>query len=109
MDCFHTFLRELALFYVPEPLSTPDEVQEDISRPSLDMPLLSSATSILETQREEEDRAELENRRKELLKCLEEVVFPGFKRRLLAPKSLLGSVTEVANLKGLYRIFERSC
>jgi len=101
MDCFHTFLRELALFYVPEPLPTPDEVQ-DISEAS-------SSSALVTQQDEEEDKAELETRRKELLKCLEEVVFPGFKRRLLAPKSLLASVTEVANLKGLYRIFERSC
>ena len=40
---------------------------------------------------------------------LETVVFPAMRRRLVPTNALTGAVTEVANLKGLYRIFERSC
>jgi DNA mismatch repair protein MLH1 len=34
-------------------------------------------------------------------------LFPAFKARLVATKNLLKGTIEVANLKGLYRVFER--
>lgn len=40
-------------------------------------------------------------------RVLEHVLFPAFKARLVATKGLLGGVVEVADLKGLYRVFER--
>lgn len=76
MECFQTFLRELALFYVPEPILPNSEEKE-----------------------------------KELAVILETVIFRAFRKRLVPTTELLAgnTVTEIANLKGLYRIFERSC
>ena len=43
----------------------------------------------------------------ELDRAIEHVLFPAVKARLVATKGLLKAVMEVANLKGLYRVFER--
>ena len=80
--CFQSFLRELASFYVaealpPEPMNGEDE-DEDIAK-----------------------------RRRELARMVENVLFPALKSRLVATRGLLKGVVEVANLKGLYRVFER--
>lgn len=84
-ECFDSFLRELALFYSPEALSSelgiPDassEVQDTMSR-----------------------------RRAQLERSIENVVFPALRNRLVATKSIRKGVIEVADLKGLYRVFER--
>lgn len=86
--CFRTFLTELAAFYVPE--SLPPEPLA----PSSDDPLV-------------EEDAEIKARRTQLKEVLEHVLFPAFRARLVATKALLKGVLEVANLKGLYRVFER--
>ncbi|KAK4544335.1 hypothetical protein LTR36_004226 [Oleoguttula mirabilis] len=80
--CFQTFLRELASFYVPEvlPPEPPGGEPED---------------------------DEVAGRRTELHQSIENVLFPAFKSRLVATRSLLKGTIEVANLKGLYRVFER--
>lgn len=80
--CFQSFLRELASFYVPEALPPPPagDGAED---------------------------AGLATRRDELHRNIENVLFPAFKARLVATRSLLKGTIEVANLKGLYRVFER--
>jgi DNA mismatch repair protein MLH1 len=75
--CLQSFLRELASFYVPEALP-PGPSDEEIS-----------------------------NRRRELGMMIENVLFPAFRARLVATRRLLKGVVEVANLKGLYRVFER--
>ena len=80
--CFQSFLRELASFYVPEAL--PPEP----------------------TDGSHEDK-EIAKRRRELGKMIELVLFPAFKARLVATRGMLKGVVEVANLKGLYRVFER--
>lgn len=84
-SCFHTFLTELASYYVPESL------------PSESPP---SEGSVAEDP-------DIKNRRAQLGRVLEHVMFPAFRARLLATKGLLRGVVEVANLKGLYRVFER--
>ena len=84
-DCFHSFLRELASFYVPEVLP----------------PLPSS-----HDQGSAED-PETASRRRHIHRTIENTLFPAFKSRLVATKGLLKGVVEVANLKGLYRVFER--
>lgn len=86
--CFETFLRELASFYVPEMLPpTPGNAEE-------------AAAEVID----DEARA----RRHHVRWAVEHVLFPAFKARLVATKSLMkGGVLEVANLKGLYRVFER--
>jgi len=84
-SCFHSFLRELASWYVPEPLpALPKEGREKADRDEM----LAAQHELLERQ-------------------LEHVFFPAFKSRLLATKGMLKGVVEVANLKGLYRVFER--
>jgi DNA mismatch repair protein MLH1 len=84
--CFESFLKELAKFYVPEQLPTLTDN---------------------ETERAEES-AEMRTRRQHLRWTIEHIFFPAFKARLVATKSLMdGGVLEVANLKGLYRVFER--
>lgn len=88
--CFATFLRELASFYVPETLPpTPG----------------SAAEAAQEAGRVDD---ELRARRRHVRWAVEHVFFPAFKSRLVATQSLMkGGVLEVANLKGLYRVFER--
>ena len=54
-----------------------------------------------------EEDATIVARRKHVARALEMVLFPAFKARLVATRSMLKAVIEVANLKGLYRVFER--
>lgn len=80
--CFQSFLRELASFYVPE--SLPPQAKEG----------------------EDEDE-QIASCRKQLARAVEYALFPAFKARLIATRGLLKGVVEVADLKGLYRVFER--
>lgn len=86
--CFASFLRELASFYVPEMLPpTPGNTDEAAA---------------------EQIDDELRARRQHVRWAVEHVFFPAFKARLVATQSLMKSgVLEVANLKGLYKVFER--
>jgi DNA mismatch repair protein MLH1 len=87
-SCFETFLRELSSFYVPEQL-----------------PPLPGNAEQLET---EDIPDEIRARRAHVRRAVEHVFFPAFKNRLVATKSLMnGGVLELADLKGLYRVFER--
>ncbi|KAF5007460.1 hypothetical protein FDECE_6222 [Fusarium decemcellulare] len=86
--CFESFLRQLATFYVPESL-----------------PALPGDP---ESLREENVPEELRGRRQHVRHAVEHVLFPAFKARLVATRSLMNNgVLEVASLKGLYRVFER--
>lgn len=87
--CFDTFLRELARFYMPEILPAPPA------------PVVDGDAMVVD------EDPELTSRRRHVNRALENVLFPAFKARLIATKSLLRGVVEVANLKGLYRVFER--
>lgn len=89
LECFNTFIRELALFYVPEQLPPQPAVGVDGKEP--------------------EETVEVKERRREMDRVVEEVLFPAFRKRMVPTGALLRAVTEIANLKGLYRIFERSC
>ncbi|KJZ79847.1 hypothetical protein HIM_00561 [Hirsutella minnesotensis 3608] len=85
--CFRTFVRELATFYVPEQLPTAPAPGQG---------------------RAEDVPADVRARRQHVRWALEHVLFPAFKTRLVATKALMdGGILEVANLKGLYRVFER--
>ncbi|KAK4103602.1 DNA mismatch repair protein MutL [Parathielavia hyrcaniae] len=89
--CFEGFLKELAALYVPEQLPATPGNEEGVAA--------------------EEDVGisdEIRSRRSHVRRALEHVLFPAFKSRLVATKSLMqGGILEVANLKGLYRVFER--
>jgi DNA mismatch repair protein MLH1 len=89
--CFENFLRELASFYVPEQLPAATPKSED---------------SAADGEVDIDD--DIKARRSHVLWAVEHVLFPAFKARLVATKSLMqGAILEVANLKGLYRVFER--
>ncbi|KAF1839472.1 DNA mismatch repair protein MutL [Decorospora gaudefroyi] len=92
--CFQTLLREIASFYVPECLPLPPSAQADDSGKGKGKVV--------------EEDPEIAARRKKLLRAIEYVIFPACKARLVGTRGLLkGGVMEVANLKGLYRVFER--
>lgn len=93
--CFQSFLRELASFYVPESLPLPPSTT----------PQSSEQTKGKEKPVEEDPEIAL--RRKKLCRAIEYVIFPACKARLVATRGLLKGIVEIANLKGLYRVFER--
>ncbi|KAJ7695474.1 histidine kinase-like ATPase [Mycena rosella] len=81
MECFESFLRELAYFYVPGPLCTDADPQT-------------------EEDQEAQDKAERWQ--------IQHVVFPSLRRYVAAPKSLLDrDVVQIASLPDLYKVFER--
>jgi DNA mismatch repair protein MLH1 len=97
-SCFQSLLRELASFYVPESLPLPpsalvDEGRDQGEDEAVPVPV--------------QETAEMALRRKKLMRTIEYTIFPACKARLVATKGLLRGVMEVANLKGLYRVFER--
>ncbi|KIY63167.1 DNA mismatch repair protein MutL [Cylindrobasidium torrendii FP15055 ss-10] len=78
-ECFQTFLRELAYFYVPGPAPCAPYEAED------------------NQQQEKAERWQIQH-----------VVFPAMRRYLTAPKALLDAdVVQVASLPELYKVFER--
>ncbi|KAM5533891.1 hypothetical protein V8D89_012431 [Ganoderma adspersum] len=78
-ECFEGFLRELAFFYVPEPL----------------LPDANTDAEALEGE-------------KAMLWQIQHVFFPTMSRYLVPPKTLLDrDVVQVADLPDLYRVFER--
>ncbi|KAF2121564.1 histidine kinase-like ATPase [Lophiotrema nucula] len=97
--CFQAFLRELASFYVPESL------------PVAPTPITNPEDDIGKGKGKEKSTAaedpDIALRRQKVRRAIEYVIFPACKARLVATKGLLKGVMEIANLKGLYRVFER--
>ncbi|KAJ6134007.1 hypothetical protein N7523_000329 [Penicillium sp. IBT 18751x] len=89
-ECFSSFLRELAAFYTPEQL--PVSPSKEASNP--------------EEANTPEDPM-ITTRRAQMTRMLEHAVFPALRSRLVATSRMLKGVVEVADLKGLYRVFER--
>ncbi|VBB83941.1 Putative DNA mismatch repair protein Mlh1 [Podospora comata] len=100
--CFESFLKELAGFYVPERLPLKKVAKEE------DDGTLDSADERKEDSKGEEEKR-IDARRRNVKWALEHVLFPAFKARLVGTKGIMeaGGVVEVADLKGLYRVFER--
>lgn len=91
-ECFNTFLRELALFYVPEPLMNGCPGEGDVAKQSTDQGA--------------EERAA--NAHRAMLWQIQHILFPAMARYLVPPKTLLDrDVVQVADLPELYRVFER--
>lgn len=129
--CFRSFLVELAGFYTPEQLPNPAVKEGPGWGGDIDVDVVvdgdvdgdrdgdgTDPTAVNESGRRARatahdgaddggDRAEIGRRRVQMERMLEHVLFPAIKARLVATKDLLGGVVEVANLKGLYRVFER--
>ena len=92
-ECFQTFLWELASFYTPEQLPRPPGKEQQQGNSEGDP--------------EDTEDELVRNRRAQMVRMLEHVVFPALRARLVATARLLRGVVEVADLKGLYRVFER--
>lgn len=107
--CFKTFLTELASFYVPEqlPAARSSQVRKgtDLTDVEMDEPGRDQGPDIRDGAGGED--SEIAARRAYLHRTVENVLFPAFQARLVATKGLLRGVVEVADLKGLYRVFER--
>lgn len=93
IDCFETFLRELAYFYVPGqfyPQSKHDKDNDKEQGGDVD--------TDVERQEVQANRWQIQH-----------VLFPAFRRYLIAPKLLLdgAGVVQIANLPDLYKVFER--
>lgn len=74
--CLEGIIRQIALLYVPEPIST--EITEANT-----------------------------GKRVKLDHALEHILFPLLKQRFLATKNLVMDVTQITDLPGLYKVFER--
>jgi len=122
-DCFRTFLIELAGFYVPEKLPRQKQqvnagkakekeplpakgVDDDVAMAMADVQGEQQPPSKDKGPEDDEDPY-IARRRHEIEYALEHVLFPAFRSRLLATQGMLQGVVEIANLKGLYRVFER--
>ena len=109
--CFDSFLRELASFYVPEQLPpypfSPNP--GNTATASGNDGAQEHGDGGVDTQIKdgEGDDEEIVRKRQDMEKVLEYVLFPALRMRLVATKGLLKGVIEVADLKGLYRVFER--
>lgn len=107
-DCFRTFLRELAAFYTPEQLPPIPTKRTETQKPSEAVEHPTTATDDNDNNNmtyEEENTTAA--RRTQLTRMLEHAVFPAIRARLVATNALLSGAVEVADLKGLYRVFER--
>ncbi|KAJ5356257.1 hypothetical protein N7517_010866 [Penicillium concentricum] len=101
--CFRTFLRELATFYTPEqlPVLSQPGAQDALGESARQGPVVADGSGV------EDDDAFVRARRVQMVRMLEYTVFPALRARLVATSRLLRGVVEVADLKGLYRVFER--
>ncbi|EJT96510.1 DNA mismatch repair protein MutL [Dacryopinax primogenitus] len=81
-ECFSTFLRELAYFYVPG--------------------------RVVQEKEDPAPEEQEEGKRKSEEWQIEHVLFPAFRKYLVPPRGLLErDVVQVAELRDLYRVFER--
>lgn len=88
-QCFDDILHQIALFYIPEIIPKKEVARNDINE-------VVSQPNVEHIKRKED-----------MTSMLEHVLFPCIKKRLLAPRKLLKDVVEIANLPGLYKVFER--
>lgn len=102
-ECFRTFLRELAAFYTPEQLP----VVPSQSLPPKDASANPAAEAGSDTSTAGDEDPLIQTRRAQMIRMLEYAVFPALRARLVATSRMLKGVVEVADLKGLYRVFER--
>ena len=99
--CFESFLVELASFYTVEQLPNVESKSRHNSGKK------GEGDGNGHGNKSGSGEPWIEERREQVARMLEHVLFPAFRTRLVATKDLLGGVVEVADLKGLYRVFER--
>ena len=103
-ECFRSFLRELAAFYTPEQLPLPPSPSASSSKDEASQHQSQHGNGDGDEEGEDES---IRHRRMVMGRMLEYAVFPALRARLVATTRLLRGVVEVADLKGLYRVFER--
>ncbi|OCF37800.1 DNA mismatch repair protein MLH1 [Kwoniella heveanensis BCC8398] len=104
-ECFVSFLRELAFFYSPRPLSdTPEDAASNPNSPGEDPAAASLPSGASEEGISASTSLEEVNHQ---LWQLEHVLFPSFRKHTFWPRDRLVEVNQVANLPDLFRIFER--
>ncbi|OCF38700.1 DNA mismatch repair protein MLH1 [Kwoniella heveanensis CBS 569] len=104
-ECFVSFLRELAFFYSPRPLSdTPEDAASNPNSPGEDPAAASLPSGASEEEISASTSTEEVNHQ---LWQLEHVLFPSFRKHTFWPRDRLVEVNQVANLPDLFRIFER--
>lgn len=94
-ECLSGILKEISLLYVPESISN------EIS--------LEDTTSISDKREQTQEYEKQVNvvKRNELDHVLEHTLFPALKQKFIATDKILGSVVQIADLPGLYKVFER--
>lgn len=94
-ECLKGILREISLLYVPESISN-EFTQVD-----------TTGTSDEQEHTQEYEKQKNVVKRNELDHVLEHALFPALKQRFLATENMLGAVVQIADLPGLYKVFER--
>lgn len=120
-ECFRTFTHELARFYVPEPLDDSGrENSKDVcslvdagnskKKPPIEQTSSDDDVGVAGDQGKLQElvKRRVEERRHHVLYAVEHVLFPAFKERLIVTNKFMeNGIVEVADLKNLYRTFER--
>lgn len=89
IECFRGIAKQIALLYVPDRINSVESGDNE------------------QLTDKAEARAEALQERDTLNAILEHTVFRSLKKRFIATESLAQSVVQVADLPGLYRVFER--
>ena len=84
---------------------SPSEHEEELGRRPTQQVAAHTGDSGKETNQREDET--ITRRREQLSQMLEHILFPALRSRLVATNDLVGGVVKVADLKGLYRVFER--
>lgn len=114
--CFETFLRELARFYAPSALNDTrplgqddnDNDHDDADMSTIDDDPDLDPNSEAERQRQQRrQKKRLDDAHDFARHQLEHVLFPAMRRYAKFPKDSIKHITELADVKNLYRIFER--
>lgn len=109
-NCFRTFLRELAAFYTPEQLPAPSSSSKSLQAKDHNASPSESEhedDSRNNNRNKDQEDEKITRRRSQITWMLEHILFPSIRSRLVATNDLVNGVVEVADLKGLYRVFER--
>ncbi|KAF9990570.1 DNA mismatch repair protein [Mortierella antarctica] len=94
--CFQTLARELAIFYSTQPESIEEPWSKDADAEDQHM--------------ENDEKSPQEIHDAQFQHMVSRLIFPAFKRHFVPPKTLIersGMVVQVAQVKDLYKVFER--
>ncbi|KAF9997844.1 DNA mismatch repair protein [Entomortierella chlamydospora] len=95
--CFQTISRELAIFYSTHPERVKDSLAEDNNNEN-------------DENLDHEDKSLQDTQNAQFQRMVSSIIFPAFKKHFIPPKALIeksGMVVQVAQVKDLYKVFER--